>query len=72
MNTIFDYQSEVEAVLSEFHEELYQLEEAYLKLFGVYPTMPNLNKETIGYYVQQIRYCLADNIRIEDLKIPKV
>lgn len=59
---------QVQAVLSDFHEELYQLEEEYLKRFGVYPTMPDLSGETLDYYVARIRQCLLQNQMMEDLE----
>lgn len=63
----FDFSFEVSETMSDFHEELYQLEETYLKRFGVYPTMPNLSKETLPDYVDQIKRCLAQGIMMEDL-----
>ena len=69
MNDFFDHSIEVDAVMTGFHEELYQLEEEYLKLFGIYPTMPDLSKDTVDYYVEKIRRCLLEGKMIEDLEI---
>ena len=63
----FDTMAELENSLSDFHEELYQLEELYLKRFGVYPTMPELSRDTVTYYVERIRQCLARDLMMEDL-----
>lgn len=67
MNDFFDPMADVQAVMSDFHEELYQLEEEYLKRFGVYPTMPDLSRDTVNYYVEKIRRCLLEDRMMEDL-----
>lgn len=67
MDFQFDPMAELANSLSDFHEELYQLEESYLQRFGVYPTMPELSRETVAFYVERIRQCLARDLMMEDL-----
>lgn len=57
-----------ESVLSDAHEELYQLEEAYLCRFGIYPAMPDLSAATRDHYVAKIRQSLKEDRPIQDLK----
>lgn len=67
MDFQFDTMAELENSLSDFHEELYHLEERYLKRFGVYPTMPDLSRDTVTFYVERIHQCLARDLMMEDL-----
>lgn len=63
----FNYLQEIEATMSGFNEELYQLEEEYLKHFGRYPNMPQLSSETVEDYITALKRCLQDKILLEDL-----
>lgn len=56
-----------EGLLSDVHEELYQLEETYLSRFGIYPAMPDLSADTCAYYVEKIRQSLKEDRPIQDL-----
>lgn len=67
MDFNFDTIDELGSSMTDFHEEFYGLEEQYLKRFGVYPNMPELSKETLDFYVGQIKRCLTEDRRIEDL-----
>lgn len=68
MDLHFDAMNEISGSMTDFHEELYQLEETYLKRFGVYPTMPDLSGETVAHYVEMIRQCLSQDLMMEDLE----
>lgn len=67
MDFKFDTIDELSSSMTDFHEELYRLEEEYLTRFGVYPTMPELSRETLEYYVGRIKRSLNENYQIEDL-----
>lgn len=67
MDFKFDTIDELSSSMTDFHEELYRLEEEYLTRFGVYPTMPELSRETLEYYVGRIKRSLNENCQIEDL-----
>lgn len=67
MNFDFD-DHEMKSSMSGSHEDLFQLEEQYLEHFGVYPNMPELSKETIDYYIRQIRQSLELGKPMEELK----
>lgn len=64
----FDTIDDLNTSMTDFHEEFYHLEEQYLDRFGVYPTMPELSKETLEFYVGRIKRCLSENRMMEDLE----
>lgn len=53
------------AAMTGSHEDLYELEELYLKKFGVYPDMPELSAETIDHYIKEIRQALEMGKRMK-------
>ena len=67
MDFNFDTIDELSSSMTDFREEFYRLEEQYLERFGVYPNMPELSKDTLEYYVGQIKRSLTEDKMIEDL-----
>ena len=67
MDFNFDTIDEISSSMTDFHEELYRLEEEYLDKFGVYPNMPELSRETLEFYVGRIKRSMNEKKRIEDL-----
>ena len=67
MDFNFDTIDELSSSMTDIHEEFYRLEEQYLERFGVYPNMPELSKDTLEYYVGQIKRSLTEDKMIEDL-----
>ena len=67
MDFNFDTIDELSSSMTDFHEEFYRLEEQYLERVGVYPNMPELSKDTLEYYVGQIKRSLTEDKMIEDL-----
>lgn len=50
--------NEISSSIEGFDEELYRLEEEYLKRFGVYPALQELDSQSIPVNKEKLKECI--------------